>query len=258
MTFAVRNIIFNSKFSRHISIICNRLDHFVCDTTQVCLGDTIVVDVENGMMEESTSIHWHGHHQRNSPYMDGVPYVTQCPVPPHSSFRYVYEADNVGTHFWHSHSGCQRGDGVFGSFVVRAPKERDVHRDMYDVDVHVLTVTDWLHELGIRKFLAHYHGSGNNKPETILINGRGRYRVFNDGSRTPLARFSVTRVSATSTPEYPNISEMSEKWSKFRLNFNRGCIFPLLVIGEISTVQPRYRWTDKYFLIIAKTRWWIV
>lgn len=151
------------------------------------------------MMEESTSIHWHGHHQRNSPYMDGVPYVTQCPVPPHSSFRYVYVADNEGTHFWHSHSGCQRGDGAFGSFVVRAPRERDVHRDMYDEDVHVLTVTDWLHELGIRKFLAHYHGSGNNKPETLLVNGHGRYRTFDGGHRTPLARFRVSRVRATQT-----------------------------------------------------------
>ncbi|KAL5234168.1 hypothetical protein ACI65C_001578 [Semiaphis heraclei] len=160
---------------------------------QVCLGDTVMVDVENAMMEESTSVHWHGHHQRNSPYMDGVPYVTQCPVPPHSSFRYVYLADNEGTHFWHSHSGCQRGDGAFGSFVVRSPKSRDVHRDMYDVDVHIITVTDWLHELGIRKFLAHYHGSGNNKPESILINGRGRYKVFDGGYRTPLTQFNVTR-----------------------------------------------------------------
>jgi len=167
----------------------------VCRDPQVCLGDTVMVDVENAMMEESTSVHWHGHHQRNSPYMDGVPYVTQCPVPPHSSFRYVYLADNEGTHFWHSHSGCQRGDGAFGSFVVRAPKSRDVHRDMYDVDVHVITVTDWLHELGIRKFLAHYHGSGDNKPETILVNGRGRYKVFDGGYRTPLAQFNVTRVS---------------------------------------------------------------
>jgi len=57
------------------------------------------------MMEESTTIHWHGHHQRGTPYMDGVPYVTQCPIPPKSSFRYHYMADTPGTHFWHSHSG---------------------------------------------------------------------------------------------------------------------------------------------------------
>jgi len=57
-------------------------------------------------MTESTSIHWHGHHQRGTPYMDGVPYITQCPIPPKSSFRYHYTADTPGTHFWHSHSGA--------------------------------------------------------------------------------------------------------------------------------------------------------
>jgi FtsP/CotA-like multicopper oxidase with cupredoxin domain len=61
--------------------------------------------MENHMMEESTTIHWHGHHQRGTPYMDGVPYVTQCPIPPKTSFRYHYIADTPGTHFWHSHSG---------------------------------------------------------------------------------------------------------------------------------------------------------
>lgn len=161
----------------------------------MCLGDTVAVTVENAMMEESTSIHWHGHHQRNSPYMDGVPYVTQCPVPPHSSFRYSYVADNEGTHFWHSHSGCQRGDGVFGSFIVRGPKERDTHKDMYDIDEHVITIVDWVHELGIRKFLAHHHGSGDNKPDTLLINGHGRKGWFEDDVRTPLEKFDVTRVS---------------------------------------------------------------
>ncbi|KAJ6648616.1 G-protein coupled receptor Mth2, partial [Pseudolycoriella hygida] len=39
---------------------------------QVCLGDTVVVDVVNRLMGESTSIHWHGMHQRDSPYMDGI------------------------------------------------------------------------------------------------------------------------------------------------------------------------------------------
>lgn len=33
---------------------------------EVCKGDTIVVDVENHLMGESTTIHWHGLHQRDS------------------------------------------------------------------------------------------------------------------------------------------------------------------------------------------------
>ncbi|PSN35389.1 hypothetical protein C0J52_17819 [Blattella germanica] len=71
---------------------------------EVCKGDRIIVNMENRMMEESTTIHWHGHHQRGTQYMDGVPYLTQCPIPPKSTFLYHYTADTPGTHFWHSHS----------------------------------------------------------------------------------------------------------------------------------------------------------
>lgn len=57
------------------------------------------------MSAESTSVHWHGQHQRLHPYMDGVPHVTQCPIPPGNTFRYEFEAENPGTQFWHSHIG---------------------------------------------------------------------------------------------------------------------------------------------------------
>lgn len=35
---------------------------------EVCKDDTIVVDVENHLMGESTTIHWHGLHQRDSEF----------------------------------------------------------------------------------------------------------------------------------------------------------------------------------------------
>lgn len=74
---------------------------------QVCLGDTIVVDVKNHLLGESTTMHWHGLHQKENPYMDGVPHISQCPIHPHATFRYKFKADNPGTHFWHSHTGKQ-------------------------------------------------------------------------------------------------------------------------------------------------------
>ena len=53
----------------------------------MCQGDEIVVDIENDLGSETTSIHWHGLHQKATPYMDGVPYLTQCPILPGTSFR---------------------------------------------------------------------------------------------------------------------------------------------------------------------------
>jgi L-ascorbate oxidase len=79
--------------------------HIICISLQVCLNDKIAVDVHNNLVSESTSLHWHGHHQVGSPHMDGVPHVTQCPISPGTTFRYTFNADSPGTHFWHSHSG---------------------------------------------------------------------------------------------------------------------------------------------------------
>ena len=55
---------------------------------QVCKGDTIVVKVTNKLMGESTTIHWHGIHQKTTPHHDGVPMITQCPIPSGNSFTY--------------------------------------------------------------------------------------------------------------------------------------------------------------------------
>jgi L-ascorbate oxidase len=76
---------------------------------QVCKGDTIVVNLENRLRSERvTSIHWHGLPQHNTPYMDGVSMITQCPIIPMTSFKYKFKAEPSGTYWWHSHSGFQR------------------------------------------------------------------------------------------------------------------------------------------------------
>lgn len=126
-------------------------------------------------MNEGTTIHWHGIHQRKSPFMDGVPKMSQCAINPGQSFRYKFNAENPGTHMWHSHLGMQRSDGVFGALIVR--QAIDLHENLYDFDMteHIMITNDWTHVTGASKFTAHHHGSGDNKPSNILINGRGKY-----------------------------------------------------------------------------------
>ncbi|CAG9861310.1 unnamed protein product [Phyllotreta striolata] len=164
---------------------------------EVCQHDTIVVDVHNKMLSESTIMHWHGIHQKKSPYMDGAPFLTQCPFLPRGSFRYTFPADNVGTHFYHSHIGMQRVDGMFGAIIVRATEENNPHSDLYDFDLseHVMVVTDWTPEMGLQKFLGHMHDSGTNKAPSIIVNGLGRYVEFKDDDGKPVyvptARFHV-------------------------------------------------------------------
>lgn len=163
---------------------------------EVCQHDRIIVDVENDLMTEGTTVHWHGQHQRGTPYMDGTPYVTQCPILPESTFRYQFNATHSGTHFWHSHSGMQRADGAAGALIIRKPKSQDPHGNLYDHDrsEHVMIVTDWIHELSVGMFTDHHHSKGDNKPPTLLINGVGRFQIFNETAKPVYmqsARFNV-------------------------------------------------------------------
>lgn len=140
---------------------------------QVCKNDFVVVDLLNDMDGYSTSIHWHGNLQKSTPYMDGVPFLTQCPIPFGTTFRYSFVATEVGTHFYHSHSGFQKLNGLHGNLVVRGPKNEDPHKDLFDFDLaeHEIILVDWMHDY------AEMHVPGLSHTlttfENVLINGRG-------------------------------------------------------------------------------------
>ena len=85
-----------------------------------------------------------------------------------------FVASPAGTHFWHSHSGGQRTDGLMGPLIVHPSQSRDPHRDLYDLDLpeHVIMMHDWLVEVVTNRFTSHHHQGGDNKPRNILINGK--------------------------------------------------------------------------------------
>lgn len=69
------------------------------------MNDVIVVEVENKIPDQDVSIHWHGIEQKGTPYMDGVPMVTQCPINYGGKYKYAFIASSPGTFFYHAHSG---------------------------------------------------------------------------------------------------------------------------------------------------------
>lgn len=173
-------------------------------TIEVCLGDSIEVEVTNKLMDVSTAIHWHGLLQKNTPFMDGVPFVSQCPIGPRESFLYSFYADAPGTHLWHAHSALQRGDGIYGALIVKVPPHQNPHLRLYDFDLpqHVFTVMDWVHLFSPDKFMRHIHAAEDNQPPNLLINGKGQYREFENEGKiefTPVETFNVKKVTATST-----------------------------------------------------------
>ncbi|SPP77695.1 laccase [Drosophila guanche] len=150
---------------------------------EVCFGDTIVADVINSM-HETTTIHWHGMHQRLTPFMDGVPHVTQYPIEAGQAFRYRFQVDHGGTNWWHSHTEHQRAFGLAGPLIVRQPAKLNPHAHLYDFDLteHVIMVQDWVHNFV------------ESVAENILINGRGRNMKKGSKVRPTLyAHFPVIR-----------------------------------------------------------------
>ena len=68
-----------------------------------------------------TSIHWHGLVLPN--LMDGVPFVTQDPIPPGGSRRYNFPLQQSGSYWMHSHYGLQEQQLLSAPMVIRSPKQ---------------------------------------------------------------------------------------------------------------------------------------
>ncbi|XP_041471333.1 laccase-1-like [Lytechinus variegatus] len=166
---------------------------------EVCKGDRIIVEVHNELDDaEGVSIHWHGLLQRNTPYMDGATLITQCPITPFSSFTYDFIADRTGTHWWHSHTGFQRANGLFGPLIVREPEADNPHSALYDYDLseHTIMISDWSHETAVELFVLSHHAGEWITPPHILINGKAQlvgYTAESDGTShaTPREVFEV-------------------------------------------------------------------
>ena len=99
-------------------------------------GDVLRAHVRNELAEP-TALHWHGIALRND--MDGVPGVTQQPIPAGKVFTYEFTVPDPGTYIYHSHSGVQLDRGLYGALVVEDPEEPGD----YDAEV-TLVLDDWL------------------------------------------------------------------------------------------------------------------
>lgn len=54
------------------------------------VNDTVIVNVNNQLGNQTTTLHFHGLYQNGTNYMDGPLAVTQCGIAPGSSFTYNF------------------------------------------------------------------------------------------------------------------------------------------------------------------------
>ncbi len=95
-------------------------------TIQVTQGDRVRVIFENGL-PESTSIHWHGLEVPIE--QDGVPFISQKPVPPGGTYTYEFTVHQEGTFFYHAHSAMQEMIGLIGMFIAHPEIPYAPHAD---------------------------------------------------------------------------------------------------------------------------------
>ena len=102
-------------------------------------GDIVTINVTNNLSED-TSIHWHG--IILPPAMDGVPGISFDGIKPGETFTYTFPIVQSGTYWYHSHSGFQEQQGVYGAIVID-PKVKDPYE--YDRE-YVISLSDWSDE----------------------------------------------------------------------------------------------------------------
>ncbi|KAF5579807.1 Cupredoxin [Fusarium pseudocircinatum] len=155
-------------------------------------GDDVEIFVQNDLNVETT-IHWHGLLQRGTPHMDGVPGVTQDPIPPGGNFTYRFStASEYGFFWYHSHFRAYYNDAIRGPLLIRPAISRPrplttLAKDEDDLAALLaaergatnVLLNDWTHELSDVIFARYMKtGAFPSCVDSILANGRGRVQCL--------------------------------------------------------------------------------
>lgn len=159
-------------------------------------GAEITVVLEN-RIPWSTSVHWHGLRLENA--SDGVPGVTQDPVPPGGRFTYTVRFPDAGIYWYHPHhrEDVQQDLGLYGNMVVTSPEPAyygPVHRE------EILMLDDLLvGDAGLVPYGADEatHVLNGRFGNVFLVNGRPDLRMSVQPGE--VVRFFLTNVSNTRT-----------------------------------------------------------
>ncbi|XP_060580427.1 uncharacterized protein LOC132737186 isoform X1 [Ruditapes philippinarum] len=175
---------------------------------EVWESQTLEITFINALHTDSVTMHFHGLHQRESPWMDGVAFVTQCPILPGQSFVHRFKAYPPGTAMYHAHIGDQRSMGLYGPVIVRPTKNPVIE----DNEI-IISLQDWNHlmdpEVAYQRMITEqFDFKTNEKINTTysvdngqfsrfefqsgLANGKGRFwNTRNNNNGSPLERFKV-------------------------------------------------------------------
>jgi FtsP/CotA-like multicopper oxidase with cupredoxin domain len=102
--------------------------------------------------------------------MDGVPSITQCPVPGQGgSITQTFVATQYGHTWIHSHYSLQTWEGVYAPMIIHGPTTWP-----FDYDLGPLLLGDWLHT-PVFELFEEVERTGSPNQDNVLINGVGVY-----------------------------------------------------------------------------------
>ena len=197
-------------------------------------GDTIQVTVTNEIEDiaEGLTLHWHGQPQRFSPGEDGVPAISQCPIPPGSNLTYSFRAESFGTGWYHSHVSGQYTDGLYGPMVIYGPTQAS-----YDVDIGPIMLSDYSHE----SYYQIVQGGYQIPPmfpnvDNNLINGKGIFdcSAGDAGNCTPLAGLAKFKFQTNKVHRLRLINTGGEGTQKFTIDNHTFVV----IANDYVPVQP--------------------
>jgi len=183
---------------------------------------------------------------KGSPWSDGVPGVTQKPIPPKGSFTYKFKATQYGSYWYHGHQLGHMEDGLLGAIVIHPKKDQatpfsKITSEASELkaiaaavaDPYPLVISDWRHRTA-DEIVKITHDAGMEIPcfDAILFNGKGSVNCLDpnklkhpNASSTSLLTPQQALVLATN-----NVTSFTSK----------GCLPPQLIAKTISPKFPTF------------------
>jgi len=161
---------------------------------QVDRGVTVTIRFVN-RTPLATTIHWHGVRLDNR--FDGVPHVTQEPVPPGATFDYTVRFPDAGLYWYHPHmrEDVLQDLGLYGNLLVRAddpvwlgPSNREEFLVLDDLLLDDAGILPYGDEAATHALMGRF---GNR----MLVNGEPLWEAAADAGE--VVRLWITNVSST-------------------------------------------------------------
>ncbi|WP_322965107.1 copper resistance system multicopper oxidase [Sphingomonas fuzhouensis] len=174
-------------------------------------GERAGITVVNALDEE-TSIHWHG---LLLPFqMDGVPGISFPGIPAGGRFTYEFPVVQAGTYWYHSHSGLQEQEGLYGPIVIDPAGADPIASDRE----HVVLLSDHspLHPHAIFRRLKLQGGYFNYQKQTLagLLAGKDQpLRERLDWGRMRMDPSDVSDVTGSTYRYLVNGHGPADNWT---------------------------------------------